>query len=178
MDSLKFGKYTVSRKLGKGSMGDVYYGIHPNLDIPIAIKTLSAKVLHDKNYIERFIKEAKLAARIKHENAVMIYDADASAGQFSKRLVSLLKVVMRRNGGGNSTSINRGELTDLYLSPEGIEDIRNWGVDEVDPVTRRDLIVGDGGLLTRIFNVNPPIAVTLPCNVISPVIAIVFLIFL
>ena len=85
---------------------------------------------------------------------VMIYDADAAAGQFSKRLVSLLKVIMRRNGGGNSTSINRGELTDLYLSPEGIEDIRNWGVDEVDPTTRRELIVSDSGLLTRIFNVN------------------------
>jgi len=65
-----------------------------------------------------------------------------------------MKVIMRRNGGGNSTSINRGELTDLYLSPEGIEDIRNWGVDEVDPITRRELIVSDGGLLTRIFNVN------------------------
>ena len=85
---------------------------------------------------------------------VMIYDGDASAGQFSKRLVSLMKVIMRRNGGGNSTSINRGELTDLYLSPEGIEDIRNWGVDEVDPTTRRELIVSDSGLLTRIFNVN------------------------
>ena len=85
---------------------------------------------------------------------VMIYDADAAAGQFSKRLVSLMKVIMRRNGGGNSTSVDRGDLTDLYLSPEGIEDVRNWGVDEVDPVTRRELIVGDGGLLTRIFSVN------------------------
>ena len=85
---------------------------------------------------------------------ILIYDGDASSGMFSKRLVSLLKVVMRRNGGGNSTSINRGELTDLYVSPEGHEDIRNWGVDEVDPVTRRDLIVGEGGLLVRIFQVN------------------------
>ena len=85
---------------------------------------------------------------------VMIYDADAANGVFSKRLVSLMKVIMRRNCGGNSSSINRGEMTDLYLSPEGIEDIRNWGVDEVDPVTRRELIVGDGGLMTRIFNVN------------------------
>ena len=85
---------------------------------------------------------------------VMIYDADAAAGQFSKRLVSLMKVIMRRNGGGNSTSIDRGELTDLYLSPEGVEDIRNWGVDEVDPVTRRELIVSAGGLMTRIFGVN------------------------
>ena len=85
---------------------------------------------------------------------ILIYDGDASSGMFSKRLVSLLKVVMRRNGGGNSTSINRGELTDLYISPEGHEDIRNSGVDEVDPVTRRDLIVGEGGLLVRIFQVN------------------------
>ena len=85
---------------------------------------------------------------------ILIYDGDASSGMFSKRLVSLLKVVMRRNGGGNSTSINRGELTDLYVSPEGHEDMRNWGVDEVDPITRRDLIVGEGGLLVRIFQVN------------------------
>ena len=85
---------------------------------------------------------------------ILIYDGDASSGMFSKRLVSLMKVVTRRNGGGNSTSINRGELTDLYVSPEGHEDIRNWGVDEVDPITRRDLIVGEGGLLVRIFQVN------------------------
>ena len=44
----------------------------------------------------------------------------------------------------------------IFISvPEGIEDIRNWGVDEVDPTTRRELIVSDSGLvLTRIFNVN------------------------
>ena len=65
-----------------------------------------------------------------------------------------MKTVMRRNGGGNSSSINRGQLTDLFLSPEGIEDIRNWGVDEVDPVTRRELITQEGGLLLRIFQVN------------------------
>ena len=85
---------------------------------------------------------------------ILVYDADASAGYFSKRLVSLMKTIMRRNGGGNSSSINRGQMTDLFLSPEGLEDIRNWGVDEVDDVTRRDLITKEGGLLTRIFQVN------------------------
>lgn len=85
---------------------------------------------------------------------ILIYDADASNGTFSKRLVSLMKVTMRRNGGGNSSSINRGQLTDLYISPEAEEDIRNFGVDEVDEVTRRDLIVNEGGLLTRLYGVN------------------------
>ena len=85
---------------------------------------------------------------------ILVYDADATAGYFSKRLVSLMKTIMRRNGGGNSSSINRGQMTDLFLSPEGLEDIRNWGVDEVDDITRRDLITKEGGLLTRIFQVN------------------------
>ena len=85
---------------------------------------------------------------------ILVFDNDAASGVFSKRLVSLMKTVMRRNGGGNSSSINRGQLTDMFLSPEGIEDIRNWGVDEVDPVTRRELITQEGGLLLRIFQVN------------------------
>jgi hypothetical protein len=85
---------------------------------------------------------------------VLVYDPDAAANQFSKRLVSLMKLAMRRNGGGNSASSNRGQLTDLYVSPEAIESIRNWGVDEVDEVTRRELITSDGGLTTRIYQVN------------------------
>jgi hypothetical protein len=87
---------------------------------------------------------------------VLVYDADASAGQFTKRLVSLMKTVMRRNAGGNSGSLNRGRLTDLYLSPEALEDIRNWGVDQVDEVTRREIYQAsdDGAAITRVFGVN------------------------
>ena len=85
---------------------------------------------------------------------ILVYDSDAAAGQFTKRLVSLMKTVMRRNGGGNTASINRGRLTDIYLSPEGLEDIRNWGVDQVDEVTRREIYTAGEGGLTRIFGVN------------------------
>ena len=88
---------------------------------------------------------------------ILVYDGDAAAGQFTKRLISLLKVVMRRNAGGNSASIKRGVLTDLYLSPEGLEDIRNWGVDQADEVTRREIYTSTdaaGQPLTRVFGVN------------------------
>jgi hypothetical protein len=87
---------------------------------------------------------------------IVVFDSDADSGQFTKRLVSLLKTVMRRNGGGNSASTNRGMLTDLYVSPEAVEDIRNWGLDQVDEVTRREIYVaGDGGgVLNRVFGVN------------------------
>jgi hypothetical protein len=85
---------------------------------------------------------------------IVVVDSDANPGQFTKRLVSLGKTVMRRNGGGNSTSINRRKLTDLYTSPEAMEDMRNWNVDQVDEVTRREIYLADDGQLNRIFNVN------------------------
>ena len=86
---------------------------------------------------------------------IVVSDSDAAAGQFTKRLVSLLKTLMRRNGGGNSTSNNRGLLTDLYVSPEAMEDIRNWNVDQVDEQTRREIMVAAGdNAMSRIFGVN------------------------
>jgi hypothetical protein len=85
---------------------------------------------------------------------IIVYDNDATQGQFTKRLVSLMKTVMRRNGGGNSASQNRGMLTDLYISPEAMEDIRNWGLDQVDEITRREIYVAGDGTLNRVFGIN------------------------
>jgi len=85
---------------------------------------------------------------------IMVYDADATAGQFTKRLVSLMKTVMRRNGGGNTGSLVRGKLTDMYLSPEALEDIRNWQVDQIDEITRREIFTAADGGITRLFQVN------------------------
>lgn len=85
---------------------------------------------------------------------IVVFDSDADAGQFTKRLVSLMKTVMRRNGGGNSASNNRGMLTDLYVSPEAMEDLRNWNVDQVDELTRREIYTAADGAINRIFGVN------------------------
>lgn len=85
---------------------------------------------------------------------IIVADSDAAAGTFSVRLVSLLKLVMRRNGGGNSSSVNRFNLTDLFISPECLADIRSWNVDQIDEFTRRDIFTSADGVLNRIFNVN------------------------
>jgi hypothetical protein len=94
-----------------------------------------------------------LAAAV--DRNILVYDGDAAVGQFTKRLISLAKTVMLRNGGGNSVTAT-GRLTDLYLSPEAIEDIRNWGIDQLDEVSRREVYQAteDAAPLTRIFGVN------------------------
>ena len=50
-----------------------------------------------------------------------------------------MQTVMRRNAGGNTGSANRGRLTDLNVSPDALEDVRNWGLDQEDEETRRQL---------------------------------------
>lgn len=85
---------------------------------------------------------------------ILVYDADAIGGVFTKRLVALGKTIMWRNGGGNSTSINRRVLTDMFTSPEAIEDVRSWNVDQIDEFTRRQIFTSTEDGLNDIFNVN------------------------
>lgn len=72
---------------------------------------------------------------------ILIYDADATAGQFTKRLSSLMNSAMRRNAGGNAKSLKRHKLTDIWMSPEGFEDVKNWGFNQVDDMTRREIFM-------------------------------------
>ena len=88
------------------------------------------------------------------DRGILVSDSSADPGQFTKRLVSIMKTVMRRNGGGNSSSNNRGMLTDLYVSPEAMEDIRNWGIDQVDEITRREIYTATDGSINRVFGIN------------------------
>lgn len=87
---------------------------------------------------------------------VLVYDADANAGQFTKRVVSLAKITMRRNGGGNSASVKRSKLTDIFGSPELKEDILNWGIDQIDEITRNRIYTASDGSteLSNVFGVN------------------------
>lgn len=86
----------------------------------------------------------------------IVVDSSATQGYLSRRLISAMKVAMARNGGGNSTCANRGRLTDFYLSPEALEDMRNWNLDEIDDASRGTLTMdeGDESGVVRVFGVN------------------------
>ena len=95
-----------------------------------------------------------LAAAV--DRGLSIYDSTAASGLFTKRLIALAQTVMRRNAGGNSTSINRGKLTHVCLSPEMLHDIRSWDVTQIDEFTRKQIFdAGDDMYsLTKIFGVT------------------------
>ncbi len=68
------GKYRVERVLGQGGMGVVVVAMHDELDQRVAIKFLLQNAVTDAEWVARFSREAKAAARIKSEHAVKVYD--------------------------------------------------------------------------------------------------------
>jgi formylglycine-generating enzyme required for sulfatase activity len=70
---MTFGHYVALRKLGAGAMGVVWLAHDPNLDRDVAIKVLPAT--KDEEYQRRFLREARLAAKLHHQNTVTVYDA-------------------------------------------------------------------------------------------------------
>ncbi|MDZ4743055.1 MAG: serine/threonine-protein kinase [Verrucomicrobiota bacterium] len=66
--------YEIIDILGRGGMGVVYKARQISLDRIVAIKILPGQFSTDKEYIQRFQKEARAAARLNHHNIIQIYD--------------------------------------------------------------------------------------------------------
>ncbi len=70
------GRCRIIRELGRGGVGTVYLAKHQTLQIEVALKVLSPALSMDQPALaERFIREAQLAARIRHPNVIAVMDA-------------------------------------------------------------------------------------------------------
>lgn len=73
----KFARYEVERELGKGAMGVVYLGRDPVIGRRVALKTIRATAEDDseqREFNERFMREAQAAGTLSHPNIVTIHD--------------------------------------------------------------------------------------------------------
>ena len=70
----RFGDYEILEELGVGGMGRVYRARDLTLERLVALKTLAHQFSTDSNFVQRFLKEARAAARLNHPNIVQIYD--------------------------------------------------------------------------------------------------------
>jgi eukaryotic-like serine/threonine-protein kinase len=75
------GRYRIERPLGHGGMATVYLGHDTELERPVAIKLLAENLAGDEEFRRRFVREAKLAARLSDPNVVSIYDAGEDDGR-------------------------------------------------------------------------------------------------
>jgi Protein kinase domain len=75
----KFGRYRVVKLLGRGGMGTVYQAHDTKLDRPVAVKVLRLDA-DDPHLVERFYREARIAASFTHPQLCPVYDVGERAG--------------------------------------------------------------------------------------------------
>jgi len=76
----RIGRFEVQARIGEGGMADVYRAYDPSLSRVLAIKVLKPEYCRDREYVARFLREAKAAGVLSHPNIVTIFDVGEEGG--------------------------------------------------------------------------------------------------
>lgn len=74
------GRYQVGEQVARGGMATVYQGQDLRLERTVAIKVMHAGLVDDPEFVARFEREARSAARLSHHNVVSVFDQGADRG--------------------------------------------------------------------------------------------------
>lgn len=74
LTGVTIGQYAVGEQLGRGGMANVYKAYHPGLDVHRAIKVIRPDLSGAKNFEQRFQREARAVASLRHPNIVQVHD--------------------------------------------------------------------------------------------------------
>mgnify|MGYP001172838923 FL=1 len=66
--------YRIDRPIGRGGMSTVYLALQESVQREVALKIMSGSLLGDEEFGERFLREARIAASLRHPNVVHVYD--------------------------------------------------------------------------------------------------------
>jgi serine/threonine protein kinase len=78
---MTLGGCRIQALLGRGGMGTVYRAHHIGLDKPVALKVLAGHLEADAEFVERFQREARAAAKVEHPNVIQVLNVDEEKSQ-------------------------------------------------------------------------------------------------
>jgi serine/threonine protein kinase/Flp pilus assembly protein TadD len=109
----QIGPYKITGILGKGGMGAVYRGHKPPLTRQVAIKIIKAEFINSPGALERFRREAELAADLKHPNIVTVYDYEEVSGGDSYIVTELIEGGVTLRDKLNQGKLSYREISDV-----------------------------------------------------------------
>ena len=66
--------YKIIETLGRGGMATVYLAIQESVNREVALKIMAPALAADRNFSDRFLKEAKIVAELQHPNITAVFD--------------------------------------------------------------------------------------------------------
>ena len=76
----RLGEYKLIKRLGAGGMGEVYKGYQESLERDVAIKVLFKHLASNKDFVERFQREARIMAKLDHPNILRCFGVGEESG--------------------------------------------------------------------------------------------------
>ncbi len=141
----KVGSARIVREIGRGGMGVVYEAFQEGLDRPVAVKALDAKLARSKEVVERFRREGRAYARLRHEAIVAVHDLVETDEQLF--LVTevidgadLARVLGEGDAGPHRGDAAGGERAALREDAGEVRPVHELG-HEVEPVVLLDEVV-------------------------------------
>jgi serine/threonine protein kinase len=77
----KIKQYRIDAHIDRGGMADVYLAFDENLHRRVALKIMLPAFAHDRQFVERFWREARTAAGLDHPHIVQVYEIDSTPDQ-------------------------------------------------------------------------------------------------
>lgn len=156
------GGYEIRRGLGRGAMGSVYLGYDPKLDREVAVKILQKDFAQSPKHRQRFEREARAIAALRHPNIVKIYDYGGSPEKY-------LYLVMEYVSGPHAGKLCRehGTYPETVLLAVGLRLADALAEAHAAGIIHRDIkpenvfleggrvVLGDFGIVKAITENNP-----------------------
>ena len=150
----QIGPYRIQAEIGRGGMAVVYRAVDARTGTVVALKVLPPHLAHDERYLQRFEREGKSAARLRHPNIVRTLDTGAADGYHflaleyveGQTLADLLRTQRTLLPAADVVAIIRQVA-------EGLDYAHNLGVLHRDIKTSNIMIDRDGKALLMDFGV-------------------------
>ncbi|HLO27519.1 MAG TPA: FHA domain-containing serine/threonine-protein kinase [Anaerolineales bacterium] len=144
------GPYSIQELLGQGGMATVYKAYHSALDRYVAIKVLDATLGKERDFIERFKREARVIAKLDNGHIVPVYDFDEEDGQPYIVLKFIDGQTLRDRM--KASPLSEFEILKIVSAVgDGLQYAHNRGVLHRDIKPSNVLVAGDGKIYLTDF---------------------------
>ena len=174
------GRYRVEAKIARGGMATVYVATDLRLDRRIALKVMPHALADDNEFAQRFVREARAAARLTHPNVVAVYDQGEDDGMLflameyvdgqhtlrdvirdeaplaPTRALAILEEILRALSAAHESGIIHRDIKpeNVLISPRGQVKVADFGLARAISSTTN--ATATGGVLMGTVSYLPP----------------------